>query len=345
MTEVVVTGSIRSTVTHFAAHGLAEILVDAGVDGVAWGWRDGADPSAIVHADCSREELGEAVLRHASERASDSSWVQAKFEHGPLAGIRGVLSPRVRNPAGSSEWQHLEQDRRNAIDGAPGALDQRFIAALGRPSYWTEQRGSITADSGASRWDMKTRNQGEQFVGHRLAPLAQVMAQRSVNAILDGLAGVQIVDEENDRKRKSSKGPSQTATGLAPVGAVDSALAWCALWGLSATSVAWRGVVAPSTALAPWHRVHPTTAALPVFDAVVTPARFRHVLRSHAWSQVVDSFASAADGAALTQQSHADWLRMRGVRYCVWFPVLTEQGVKVPARHIGRGRLESLGGT
>jgi CRISPR-associated protein Csb3 len=61
-----------------------------------------------------------------------------------------------------------------------------MIGALGEPAYWPTDRN---ADAGASRWEMKTRNQGAEFVGNRLVPLAQAVAARTIEQTLTGLTG------------------------------------------------------------------------------------------------------------------------------------------------------------
>lgn len=76
---------------------------------------------------------------------------------------------------------------------------------------------------------MVTRNQGQEFVQGRLLPLAQKVAERSVQAVQDGLMGKDIVDEAG-----KNSATSRTATGLHAPSKTDNARAWCALMGVSA---------------------------------------------------------------------------------------------------------------
>ena len=150
-----------------------------------------------------------------------------------------------------------------------------------------------------------------------------------------------MVDEE--ALRKKSLDGSQTATGLAAPGRVDSAVAWCALWGLSVTGVGWRGtVVAPTAGVWPMGRTHPSYAALPVLDMPVSPQRYRRLLRSLAWRHVIDMFASGGDGIAPQLGNEVEWLKQRGVCHAIWFPIIKEEGVLVPSRHLASGSLRTL---
>lgn len=181
MNEFHLPGHYASPFTHFLAAGLGEILVDSSIGGVAWGWTLERTPRAVMVADCDPSEVAVAVRRHALAHADGSSWVQAEFKDRVKGqALKGVLSPRQSAP---KDWSALERERRQALDRIEGvsALDHRFLSALGRPAYWLDDTSQPNPDAGASRWEMKTRNRGEQFVGHRLAPLAQRVAELTVS--------------------------------------------------------------------------------------------------------------------------------------------------------------------
>src|SRR5690606_39049936 len=125
-------------------------------------------------------------------------------------------------------WHSLQQQRWHAIDGTPTGLDQRFIGALGEPAYWAASNDGIRPDNGASAWEMKTRNRGEDFVRNRLSLLAKSVSQRGEQQVLSGLLGTSIVDEVGKNGLDS-----RTPTGLAAPGVADNARAWCALWAIS----------------------------------------------------------------------------------------------------------------
>lgn len=291
MNEFHLPGHYASPFTHFLAAGLGEILVDSSIGGVAWGWTLERTPRAVMVADCDPSEVAVAVRRHALAHADGSSWVQAEFKDRVKGqALKGVLSPRQSAP---KDWSALERERRQALDRIEGvsALDHRFLSALGRPAYWLDDTSQPNPDAGASRWEMKTRNRGEQFVGHRLAPLAQRVAELTVSSIADGLSGREM---SSDGGRNAAE--SRTSTGLTPPGPVDDAQAWCALWGIAATATWWspRGV-GSSSGVVPARVTHPRRTVLPIFVRPVTPARYRHTLQSHDWAVVC---AAVHDDAA-----------------------------------------------
>ena len=73
---------------------------------------------------------------------------------------------------------------------------------------------------------MQPRNRGSELLTNRLRPLATTLAKWSPKKILHGLTGTAVHDTVGEQKPDS-----RTATGLAPPGPTDNALAWCALWG------------------------------------------------------------------------------------------------------------------
>lgn len=334
-TTFTVAGGIGEGLTHFAAAGLAEILVDAGERPVRWGWIDGTPARAVVESPVSVQRIGEIVSAHARVHAEPGSWVQAALD-----GRRGVLSPRVAAPKSREAWVAQEQVRRGALDRiSPGSqLDHRFVAALGRPAYWNVDTATPNPDAGASRWEMKTRNRGETFVGERLAPLADIVAARDGQSILDGLSGVALVDEAG-----KGKADSRTATGLVSPRPVDNAVAWCALWGLSASMVWWRPTgVAPTVAVGKVGATHPTMAVLPVFTTTVTPARYRGVLRSAAWAGLCAGLMEHPDGVGSLPVEVLTGVTSMGVDICVVFHIEKAGSDSAPERYLTGGALMDL---
>jgi CRISPR-associated protein Csb3 len=171
------------------------------------------------------------VRQHAVRHASESSWLAAELD---LRGrMSGLMSPRIAVPRDRAEWEELADARAGQIDALVAAranLDLMFVGALGAPSYWHVQvRTRVPLpDQGASRWEMKARNAGEDFVHHRLLPIAQSVASRDATSIRDGLEGRITVDLAG---RDSLE--SRTATGLAAPGPADAAAVWCGLWAIS----------------------------------------------------------------------------------------------------------------
>lgn len=334
MIEFELSGGIEDAVTHFAAQGIAEILNEAGAVTARWGWRDGSPAHAVVESSLTAEELGHAVSAHARRHAQGDSWVQATAD-----GRRGVLSPRVAAPKTRSEWRTRESSRLQALDAATTALDDRFIASLGRPAYWNVDSAVPNADAGASRWEMKTRNRGETFVGERLAPLATIVARRDESSIIAGLSGVKVVDEAG-----KNKPDSRTATGLVAPRPTDDALAWCALWGISATAVWWRPEgVAPTTAVMPTGTTHPVLAALPVFTRCVTPALYRRIVRSVEWAGVCTALnESHNSGGSLDVGAAAAAVVALGVDVSVVFRIHKGGSSSAPERYLEGGRIVAL---
>ena len=212
--------------------GLASIL-DA-VTGSASRFEWGSGNEALIDSPGARtlEEASSLVRAHADHQAN-SRWLGSSFQLS--IGERSPLSPRVGKLATRAAFVELEEARRTLIDSVPPDEDltRRFMGALGRPSDWALSRtGDIYPDAGASAWEMKTRNRGEEFIRNRLLLLARAVSQRTDAQVLDGLAGSTNVDEVGKNALTS-----RTPTGLRDPGSTDKSRAWCALWGLSALPV------------------------------------------------------------------------------------------------------------
>ncbi len=311
--------------SHLALYGLASILEAGGVDGVRIGWTDGPDPRPTINAPgLDDATAGAAVRAHAEECVRPSSWVQRNAP----GTTRGLMSPRLTPYRDDAAWRVAQQARHKTLDDLTKShawLDLRFLAALGEPSYWSHNpKGDRLPDEGASRLEMQPRNQGSEFVGTRLRKLAAAVAARSTGDVAAGLRGQSVRDEAG-----GDKPDSRTATGLAPPGPTDNALAWCALWGLGQFPIAMRVTKGPSStgvpALTTGHvgRGRREWFYAPMWDGRWRPARLRSVLAGRPLRTVsaagldlpgspVSSGEAAAAGA---------WLAARGVRGVVRFPV------------------------
>jgi CRISPR-associated protein Csb3 len=188
---------------------------------------------------------------------------------------------------------------------------------------------------------MKTRNQGQEFLVHRLSPLASTVASRSPAEIFAGLTGQVIRDELG----KNSPG-SRTATGLSTPGPVDSAIAWCALWGLSvAPTIPRKDELSRSPGVWPSHRLHPTWAALPVFTVPVTQRRFAQVLTSAQFDTLGRSLykSTPPNGVEAVQiAAAATWLKQQGMRAAIVFPILKAGSGNAPERQLLTGEVSVL---
>jgi CRISPR-associated protein Csb3 len=240
------------------------------------------DNGGVVTLECAAvanfSEAANVVHGHA-RRQAESAWLKTVTHLS--VGDRSPLSPRIGKLSTPDAFRELEEARRKLIESIPSedALTRRFIGALGRPSDWSLSRErEVLPDAGASTWEMKTRNRGEEFIQNRLSLLADAVVTRTDQQVQDGLEGVSEIDEVGKAALSS-----RTPTGLRAPGPADNVRAWCALWGLSALPV--RPVVGnagESTSV--------TTGAiryrgsvwfyLPVIDETTTVAGFRTVTQS-----------------------------------------------------------------
>lgn len=324
MTAIDLTGSITRPLTHVALYGLATILDDAGAADVRVSITDTETPAARLDVAASEGDVGELIVRHAADRAV-GSWVTATVTHEGRIGT-GTMSPRLKPASSAAAWRALQVERHLELDrlmAERSFVDLRMLGGLGEPGYWLSDNQRVQPDRGASRWEMKTRNKGEEFVGNRLAPLATAVAGRSADAVLDGLSGRARIDIGKDSS------DSRTATGFAPPGPVDVALAWCALWGLTALPVVHASGRSRTPGAHPPRRIHPDVMVLPVFTRPVGVQRVRSVLRSADFDRVTAGLA-----ASLNAEVDNRWLVEHDVRAVVRFPVEIAGSASAPERRV-----------
>ena len=343
-------GNLTSAFSHLALAGVAAILVDAADQGRlgdalarTW-WSDESESQPMLATSLSEGDIGDVVRDHATRHTEPASWVTATASSGARSG-KGLFSPRL--PAGGvEELGAFAAERQSALSRAETAglmteLDWRMLAGLGEPAWWRYTEKECQPDMGASRWEMKTRNRGEEFVGNRLPPLALAVASRSIDEVWVGLIGQALVDELGRGDRQS-----RTPTGLTRPGPVDSALAWCALWGVSMMPTAHVSVAdgrergfSQSAGVWPRNRVHPTHACLPVFSDPVSPNRFRSLVSTAALD--VAAFGALRGETWEVARSKA-WLARQGARALIRFPVVKGGSDSAPERHLQEGVLERL---
>lgn len=324
MNEFKLGGSVTSALTHFMMYGLAAILEDAGHRPVRFWWTDEAEPVPMFSVDLSWGEVAEKVKRHAESQLDAGSWMMAEATGFKKA--RALFSPRAQAPA-DEQWLAFMDQRYEAFPA--NLLAGRFVHALGQPAWWHAEKG--TPDSGASRWEMKTRNRGEEFISGRLVHLAEAVANRDAQQVADGLAGLSRIDEAG---RNSDT--SRTPTGLAVPGPTDNAAAWCALWGMTvAPPIPVIGQVSDTPGVWRRRRTHPEVAALPVWAKPVSV----RVVRSTLTSAVLDEVAFSPESASAT-----DTLGARGVAALVQFPIHKGGSASAPERFLLTGHLVPCGG-
>lgn len=345
------TGDITTALSHFAAWGLASILTDMAVysgsgDLLAkTSWSDETQSVPHLHTVLSGEEVGDVVRAHAERHTRSSSWVQAKVREGVRAGS-GLFSPRLK-AAPLEEVGPFEAERAHALSvaddaGELTALDWAMLAGLGEPAWWRCSPKESQPDAGASRWEMKTRNRGEEFVGNRLGPLAECVALRSAGLVWDGISGGALVDDLAGTNAMHSRTP----TGLAEPGPADSAVAWCALWAISifptvhlSTTALPEGGMSQSPAAWPRHRVHPSVACLPIYVSPVSPTRVRSIVMTSAFD--VAAFGGLRSLDEDVPRAKA-WLANQGVRGLARFPIHVGGSSSAPERFLLTGAVEPL---
>jgi CRISPR-associated protein Csb3 len=345
MSELELAGDARVALSHLAPIGLAAILEEAGALNVRVHWDAALDARPIVSATgIDWADAARLVRAHAQQHADGADWTAATID----AGSTGLMSPRIKTRATDAGWRELADRRHEVIDAEVADrhwLDLALIGALGEPAYWRfNQQRQHLPDEGASRWEMKTRNRGEEFVRHRLHPLAGYLAARSLADIEAGLTGALVRDEAG-----SNATDSRTATGLAAPGPVDNALAWCALWGIS------QFVVVPRLSKPSRTAGHlPSTARsdawrrgwfyLPVPVRPIALPRLRTIIASAALAQVaVPVSAAAAPDTALRTEAARAWLLERAIGAIVRFPIGEYGSANAPERRALLGTVVPLG--
>lgn len=333
MTVFVLGSDYARALDHFAGYGLSAILEENGERDVRLHWSGEAKPKLTLSGLRSEpEQVADAVHAHAFAHNRIESWVQrtTQVEGTQKAFEVGLFSPRIGAPGDPEEWVRLYAARRAVLDADDngGWLDSMMLQALGEPAYWLLDTKLPEPDRGASRWEMKTRNRGEDFTRNRLALLAKAVAARTSEAVLSGLLGVTVSDEAG-----SDAANSRSGTGLVLPGPVDNAMAWCALWGLSAFRLTHRiGRQTFTPGAYPQTRVHPAKMVLPIVAEPTSPAKLRRILRSRAFDAAAFSPNESPERAV-----GGETLRGDGVTSLVTFDVRVAGSASAPERQILAG--------
>lgn len=321
--------------SHLALIGLGT-LADAafGGDDVTVCWSGGMEPRPVIEVRGRKlEEIGEAVRVHAEAASVPDSWLSERHpdERGTS---RGLMSPRRARPADVEGVRLLVERRRGVIDRLTlerAVLDLRMLGGFGEPSHWhVDRTGAPRPENGASRFDMQARNQGSELVATKLHPLASAVAGRTARQVLEGLSGESLHDELS-----GNRNDGLTATGLAPAGPFDSALAWCALWGMTGLPVAPRAR-ARSTTTGSLDQPRPGRFVMPLVDRPMRPARLRSILAD---GRLMGPIESDDRLASLEAER---WLVGRSVRALVVFAVEVGGSASAPLRSTRLGVVHPL---
>ncbi|WP_213455089.1 hypothetical protein [Rhizomonospora bruguierae] len=345
MTDFVLSTAEPTTMlSHMALYGLAAIVEDGGLAGVRLSWTAGMAPRPVLSAPrATPEVIGEIVRRHAARHDTPESWPSREVATGER---RALMSPRISVISSREDWRSLQGRRHQVLQRLTeerALLDLRLIAALGEPSYWRFNRqGQRLQDDGASRLEMQPRNQGSEFVGNRIRPLAAAVAARTATAVSDGLLGRGVRDEVG-----KDAPASRTPTGFASPGPTDNALAWCALWGISQFPLALRTTGFAATT---GHIGRGTAGRyyVPVWHGQWRTARLRTIvasgqLRRFAEAGLSPDEAGRTPDDGANGDAAAQWLASRGVTAVVRFPVRRFGSDSAPERRAMLGELIKTG--
>ena len=329
-------GDITDASTHFAQVGLALILQNAGVKNVRIFWEDGSSARAVVTWD-GDTDVGQIVKDHAARCCQEGSWVsQSVIEASGKKPVEaGVFSPRVtprKTVEDLAKWVTL---RRTNIDALPlDRLDMAMVGELGEPAYWHVSHKvaakDVEPDRGATRWEMTIRLSGRNFVPDALLKYAGKLADREPKDILDGLVGNSLNDDF---------GTGTTPLGFKNRSAMDTATAWCMLWGIAATTLVPRSLAdipsrgfAQSSGAYPRNRVHPRYATLPVMSKPTSVCRWSGVLRSKTWDEIVQT-GDVEDLSPVVMSQLVSWGVENGVR----FEIEVAGSASAPERRLNGG--------
>ena len=301
MSTITLAGDYRSALTHFALYGLAMLTEVHHPGAVTLGWSDEATPKAQLNLEgIDLETVAEYVAQYSTQLASADSWVAVNNEYGSgkRKAIFSPFSPRIRGidpQVNPDDWDNHQKARSDALDRLTldsDLLSLRWIAGLGEAAYWRFSNKERRPDHGASRWEMKTRNKGEEFVQYRLRPLCIELSKWSISDISSGITGITLRDTIGKNAIDS-----RTSTGFTPPGPADVALTFAALLGIACFPVV-RKIDQLSVTPGAWPSdiLHPDNMVLPIFAQKITPSRLRAILRSQAFAEAVEQVCGAEAG-------------------------------------------------
>lgn len=350
MSTVTLGGPISSALTHFALYGLSDIAADRFGGGVTLGWTSEQEPKAWVDVPSATvEEIAQAVLDAASTDAP-RDWPSVRLNYSSKA-VASPFSPRIKaidtdkHPADWEQHQHTRESALDALTDADDLAELRFLAALGEASYWHIANNTRQPDRGASRWEMKTRNRGEEFISQRYEPLCRNLSSWSCDQVLEGLIGASLRDPLGKNKQDS-----RSSTGFTPPAPTDNAVVFCALRGIAEFPLAHR-VSKINTTPGAWPDfvLHPRSMLLPVPTAPVTLARLRSVIISQQFAILHEFHMSEIEGredpegvpevSPLDAEAAKTWLLTRRCGAVVRFPVFKTGSSSAPERQVLDGEV------
>jgi CRISPR-associated protein Csb3 len=323
-----------SLLTHMSFYGVTAIVEGQDLS-PRLGWASGMAP-APYFTGVDKTALAKAIRDSASRHTTGDTWLTERIgipDQKNKDRQCGLFSPRLGK---IPDWERYATSRHKILDQLTSGQDWvtlRFIWSLGEACYWRAEKGRQRQDDAASRLEMQPRNQGSELIANRLSPLANLVAQRSEQEILDALEGKTV----NDRLGKN-KPDSLSAVGFRGPGPVDDTVAWCALWGISQFALTQSAHGVASTA-GYFGLPGGGVFYVPVWDGLWAPARLRSILSS----RQLRAFVAAVNGApGQTPEVARKWLASRGVQAVLTFQRKTFGGDSAPQRRAQRGVLHHV---
>lgn len=337
-------GDVSSALTHFALAGVSQLARSLSSDPVTLRWTEEATPRAqLESSQVTGEEIAAALIRTA--RSWAQGWTAVRHTYGE--GTFSPFSPRfkaIKADKYPDDWAEHQNARLTMIDQLTvegDDLSLRFIHALGEAAYWRFDRNDPRPDHGASRWEMKTRNRGEEFVSDRLHSMCAELATWDKATVLSGLAGATV----NDTLAKNPLS-SRTATGFTPPGPTDVALAFAALLGVTQFPLTHRTHALSVTPGAYPHNVlHPKVLVLPVNNVPLTSERHGNIIVSAPWARITAELGAQAKDKEVDPLNFVDdhaALKARGVPAAAVFRIHRGGSPSAPERYIETGQVQLL---
>lgn len=340
--SLLVAGNVYSGLSHFALAGLS-LLARSLSDGVVTThWNNEPTPRGVLETeDIAPEDI--AVEMKRLSRSWFQGWTSIRVHY--AGGEFSPFSPRFmridprKNPG---DWSKHQQARTAALDKLCAENDQlalQLIQSLGEAAYWRFVGKDPRPDHGASRWEMKTRNRGEEFVSQKLFKYVEALSDWDTEDILAGLTGQRVEDPFGEDA-------SRTPSGFTPPTRTDLALAFAALIGIGQFPVSARAQLMALTPCAyPDTALHTKVAVLPVPIAPLTPERFEGIVLSQEWASVVNDLGAKEIGRTPENLLHdcaVTALQQFNVPAAAVFRVQRIGSEQAPERYFERGKVRLL---
>ncbi|MDO5076188.1 aldehyde dehydrogenase [Corynebacterium sp.] len=353
MATLTIGQGIQSALSHFALYGLALLCDEQWPGEVRIRWTEERESKAELSIpNVSEAEVADLLLAYARKLSEPNAWPQIRKFYGSekSRAERAPFSPRFKpidHVANTDDWRDHQAFRLRALDACIQTADfvsLQWIVGLGEAAYWRCDLKNKRPDEGASRWEMKTRNKGEEFVKDRLGPMVKELSTWSNAKVLEGITGRSIDDSLGKQKLDS-----RTSTGLTSPAPTDVALAFAGLLGIALFPLAHNTSGLSITPCA-WRTsdLHPRKIVLPIPTEPLSLGRIRNILTSEAMATMVEHYGSeglntdTSETFDVTVDASTTWLRARGITACSVFPILKAGSDSAPERQIQRGQVKLL---